>query len=575
VVAAFDRSWLRRPVRDLAGDLGIRADRVSRLKAKLLAKFEAILDRCLRRGRPPKDRAHARLGPRLAVLEALVRVAADVLAAVPIRARDVQDRMVAARDRLARDHELSHRQFAEMLGLSERTLRHWAMRPPAPPCDPERTPSEPKPKRRPDRTPRFALEENLPGLQVMGDTTNWSLFGVDLKIVALQDPGHRHRAPLERFAVDDHEDHRIILEVVRDTIGDRPGMQLLTDQGTPYLASNLIEELDRMGIEHAPQREGDGTEKATLERAFRTVKDALRPLSELTAAAARAVPSLRRGDLAKAVGHVVLATFLNVWRLGHQAARPDRTDDPVVLQGIAEQQRHRARAEDRSVRLALERIFDAYQMPGSMARFVRAHRRYRIDEILEAERRIGKYACRCRAKCCDRYLAAVLRKVAEESRVQRARRQREIRARQEDRRRTEEHRRRLKHRRDRPEDAIADALGFLRAQYRPASGELLFDGVGPGRGILAAALRTLVETSPLSACDRADIGWRRFERALEPDHRACVPAVRRLFDRVVRAILNRPKNRPRPSTSEAVSAIIRGGLPHPRPRPSPPTSLRI
>jgi len=85
-----------------------------------------------------------------------------------------------------------------------------------------------------------------------------------------------------------------IIGAVAAAAADRPGMQLITDQGTPYLAEAAKQAYDAIGVEHAPQREGSPTEKATVERGFGTIKNALAPLFEVLNRAAAAVPSLQQ-----------------------------------------------------------------------------------------------------------------------------------------------------------------------------------------------------------------------------------------------------------------------------------------
>jgi hypothetical protein len=56
---------------------------------------------------------------------------------------------------------------------------------------------------------------------------------------------------------------------------------------------------------------------------------------------------------------------------------PDRRGGP----GIAEAQRDRRRAEDRSKRPFLTEIHHAYDFPGAPARTIRAHRRHALEDI--------------------------------------------------------------------------------------------------------------------------------------------------------------------------------------------------
>src|SRR6266545_3097628 len=101
-------------------------------------------------------------------------------------------------------------------------------------------------------------------------------------------------------------------------------------------------------------------------------------------------------------------------------AHPLDRHDPDLLRTIIEEQRDRARAEDRSVRLFLEAIHAEYAMPTSCEAFVRAFRRYPLEDLRDAERRFRAHACRCQVRVCDRYFAAVVRDVHDLNRARRA-----------------------------------------------------------------------------------------------------------------------------------------------------------
>ena len=60
IVKAFDSSWLARPVSELAREVDVRPDRVSRLWRKLLKAFESLLSRASTRGRKKGERARGK-----------------------------------------------------------------------------------------------------------------------------------------------------------------------------------------------------------------------------------------------------------------------------------------------------------------------------------------------------------------------------------------------------------------------------------------------------------------------------------------------------------------------------------
>lgn len=55
--------------------------------------------------------------------------------------------------------------------------------------------------------------------------------------------------------------------------------------------------LEQLGADHGPQREGDPLGKATIERAFGTVKSIARPLLAITDKLAEAVEALRNASI--------------------------------------------------------------------------------------------------------------------------------------------------------------------------------------------------------------------------------------------------------------------------------------
>jgi len=567
IVKDYDPSWISASVKDLAGPAGVRPERVSRLKAKLLAPFRSLLEKASRRGRPKRRRKTPERGAKARA--ALLLVAAEVVGSFSLTKRRTQDFVVAARDRLKVEEGISHREFCAALGLEERTVRYWARRGAAPKEPPGPPPPPPPLPRCPGRG-RFDLEVTLPGIQAMADTSDFALFDVPLKIVALQDPGSRREKLWEAFALDDHEDHEVVVKVVAEALGDRPGTQLVTDQGTPYLAEAAQNAYDEIGISHAPQKEGDPTKKATLERSFRTVKDALAPLTELSGKLARAVPALRDAGLAKALGRLLLATFLRVYVAARDAPAGDRPADPVVLEALACAQRERAWGERQSAKLLLESVHDRYQLHGQKRKFVKAHRHHRVEDIEEAERRMGWRACRCQAKVCDRYFAAILNAVANERRPRRLKDRRQAVRRstenQEKARLQEEE----EHQREHVESWIATALGLVAAQYLPDRNRLFNEGLGLGTRQLREALDHLERAAPLGLLDRAEVGWRTWLDE-NPDPKA-VPLVREVFNQHLRQC--RENGKPLPS-SAAAHILATGPHPQQKPRPPPEADLRF
>jgi len=576
IVHAHDARWLSRPVYALVPAGGPRPERLSRLKASVLGALEAALARATRRGRPPRATATAEPSGSALRDRALLEVATGLLgdSRVPLRRRSVQARLVAAFDRLRAVHGISVRDFCAALAIPERTFRAWRARPAAPPVPP--APPAPRPPRPRDRgTGRFALDATAPGTQLGADTTDLRLFGIDLKLVASQDLGAREQRLWEAFALDEQETAGLVKSVVAEAAAGREGLQLLTDQGTPYMADAAKAAYEAIGIEHAPQTEGAPTEKATVERAFGTVKGALAPLLDLTNRLADAIPALRSPELARNVGTLLCAIFLRVYIAGRRhVGHPLAGHDPEVLRAIIAEQREKAHADMRSPRQFLERIHAEYAMPGGVEAFVRTFRQYPLEDLHDAERRFRAYACRCEAKVCDRYFAAVVRDVHEHGKARRAAEQRERRAKGQ---RRHEQRAAAEYAADlraRPELQLYEGLDVLAATWQPDTGRFLLDGQ-VGRGCLRGAVDTFHRQCGLRAPDEITSharSWTANQSALPVPLRQAVIAV------LAQVITERSPASATPTTATAfVAAILapaaRGSTDNMRPSPSP--RLRI
>jgi transposase InsO family protein len=229
------------------------------------------------------------------------------LRAIPLRGNKIRALLVGAWLRLQQgDSSITCRQFCRTLGVSERAFRRWrndtAIRPddgePVKPVKPER--NNPTPKPSPIRRGRFDFDVTLPDTQFAADTTDLNVFGIKLKLIASQDVGGRDNDLLEDVIVDDRESAAHVEQVLNQSLAGLEGAQAITDQGTPYLAEATRKPLEDIQVDHAPQREGDPLGKATIERAFGTVKTIAAPLFDLTGRLADKCPSLREPGFAKA-----------------------------------------------------------------------------------------------------------------------------------------------------------------------------------------------------------------------------------------------------------------------------------
>jgi hypothetical protein len=570
IVASFNPKWLAAPVTQLVERHKISPERLSRLKARLLSPLEALVERATRRGRPPV--------PPLPADESNVLKA--LLAVVPPEAwtylnKQRRATLVQTQERLHREYGLPAARFCQLLGIRPRTFRRWKATATVPvPLTPvPEAAAPPQPERK--NVGRFDLEVTAPGLQTVADTTRWELFGVPLSVVAAQDPGDRKAKLWESFAIEEAENAHMVVQVLTEALRDKPGAQCVVDQGTPYLATVTTEALEKLEVEHAPQKEGTPTDKATKERAFGMVKKALKPVADLTCRLAQKLPQLRRPELAKALGRLLLATYLRVYEMAPRiGGHPLHGENPETLRAIVEEQRENARAEIRSKRLTLAAIHEAYDFPGGVSKFIRAHRGHALEDIQEAERRFRTQAQEIKKKVpihnYHRYFAAVLRDVAERGRARRAnlraaklayaRQEKEL---AEDQKVAQA---RQWQSREHPDDHLEDGLGFVALHWRPTNQALLAGGRGYGTRFIRTALESMHRQDPTTVRDRAEARWKIWA-AKNVDQPAMVNAVRTVFEE-----LCLPGDAHPPSPWEVIADRME--LPNRNRSPEQPSGLR-
>lgn len=574
IVAEHDPSWLARPVAALATSVDVRPERISRLKARLRGPFAAVLAAATRRGRPTKapPSEDARRATRAVALLPIATMLLG-LSRVPIRRRALQAQLVCAYDRVHADAGVTQQELCAALSLSERTFRSWRVRPPAPPPPAPPPPPPPRPKNH-RATGRFDLNVTAPGTQLGGDTTDVRVLGLDLKLVGVQDLGAREQQLFEAFELQEQESSEVVVRVLTEALAGREGLQFVIDQGTPYMAQATKDACDASGVEHAAQKEGTPTEKATVERAWHTVKAALAPLLDLTCRLAEALPVLRRADLAKALGTIILATYLRVYAAGRRhLVHPLAGHDPDALRAIVEEQRARARAEDRSRRLFLESVHAEFAMPGSREAFVRAFRRYPLDDLKEAECRFRAYACRCQVRLCDRYFAAVVRDAHDRGNARRAIEWHTARVRAEARRARDAAAQRAADLDAHPERRLHEGLGVLADTWRRDEQRFVYDGQ-LARIWMRRAIEDFYRSDPDGAADAIEAqlrAWLAANANLSAPLCAAVRGVLSLLITEVRANLTTAYS------ASPVGGILRAAArSHPdNQRPHPLPHLRI
>jgi hypothetical protein len=300
--------------------------------------------------------------------------------------------------------------------------------------------------------------------------------------------------------VDESESAAQVADVIKSALSGREGAQVITDQGTPYMADASRRVMDELGVEHAPQKEGDPIGKATVERAFGTVKSILGPMLSITNRLVDSVPALQQAALAKPFARVCIAMILRAWQQGARAARAAlraRGDiKPEKLDELAKASRERAVARERSARLLLAHIHEIYALGRSVDAFIRVFKGYPLAVLREAERAFRAQLHRDDLQSRSAYFAAIVRRLYDEHKRARARRARDH-ADFEGQRVEMEQRRHIEAQRAAdPGKAMREALELMALQWRPAEHALLYSGEGLGLGRLRVALRRLFELHP-------------------------------------------------------------------------------
>jgi hypothetical protein len=273
------------------------------------------------------------------------------------------------------------------------------------------------------------------------------------------------------------------------------------------MAKHTVQTLDALEVEHAPQREGEPTGKATIERAFRSIKDAGASLFSLTNHLSSTHPQLREPSVAASLTHLIVDALLRAYQHGSRMARAALEQRgelcPEALERTSSRARQQAQAHDRSARLMLSEIHDLYDIGRDKKRFIDGLRRYPLPVLQQAEKELSKQVHREDIRDRASYFAALVRRCHDDYRQQQARRQREA----DERRQREEHDRAVEQQQREyataPAKMIRDALKIVASQWDSATRQLLFGGIGPGQGLLHKAFAQL--SNKLGAAAAKDI----------------------------------------------------------------------
>jgi transposase InsO family protein len=493
--------WIAIGVTEAAQAEGLNPERISRLASRVIGLWLAILDTHSRRGRPTHQPDQ---DDELGTLRALLAVATTLLAQINFRRPALRPLVVGAWLRLRTElSNLTQERFCETLALPTRTLRSWLEHHPSatePLPEPEQPPVPSGPRKRSakprkPRRPRFGFDLVIPGTQIGADTTDLSVLGVPLKLVAAQDIGGRDQNLFDAVIVDDHESSQHVIDVFTAAIAGREGMQAITDQGTPFMAKATRDALDHLGAEHAPQREGDPPGKATVERGFGILKTIAAPLFALSDRIAAVMPILRNTELAKGLGHLQIAALLRAYQAGARAARLASEQraglDESTLDRAAARARQAAHAEENSRRLLLAHLHNIYRFELPLMKFIHEYRRYPLSVLQHAERQLRSQLHRTDICSLTRYFGAIVRNEMDAYRSSKARRDRLEQQCNTSDAQAEEHSRLRRTRLADPVAWLRESISGLVSQWQPREQQLLFGGVGAALGWMQAALRMI------------------------------------------------------------------------------------
>jgi hypothetical protein len=286
------------------------------------------------------------------------------------------------------------------------------------------------------------------------------------------------------------------------------------------MAQATREALEALGAEHAPQVESTPTDKATIERAFETAKSIAGPLLALTDRLAHKLPALRNTRLAIALSTLLITALLKAYQAGAKAQRRAHEERQGLnredLLDVAKEHRERSRAEDRSRRLLLESLYDAYDIKRPKTRFVRSLRRFPLEVLQRAERAFRSQVHRDDIRDRASYFYAIVHNIHDDYRAEQARRRANRELLQRRQAYDDEHTARLQAWHESPSTWLSDALEALAAMWQPGPRTLLFGGIGFGRRQLIDAIAQLSERhGPGATHDIAKGVFRSFSAHFE------------------------------------------------------------
>jgi hypothetical protein len=317
--------------------------------------------------------------------------------------------------------------------------------------------------------------ENIPyrALALM-DTTDINCFGFDFKLIPFMEAHSRNIFAHQLCERERADEIKQVLEQGAATSGGV--MALRVDRGKPYLAQLTVNTAEHQGMEMRVAQVHQATDKALIERFFRTAKNALAEVFDCIDLRKAADDWLNRKKLAHTIGSAVISLFLRYCypyipqphvdgRTPEQRthdAQPTSVD--VIRAALDERVAHHEHAQT-----VARELQEHYGFRWSVTRWLDAARKFTAADLVEARRRFDRILLKecftCDKRCNPLYLLAILRTVAEERRVKSISIEREKQRREEQEAQLKNIEQQEQRRRDFPEEAIAKAIDLAEVAF--------------------------------------------------------------------------------------------------------------
>jgi hypothetical protein len=263
---------------------------------------------------------------------------------------------------------------------------------------------------------------NLPhrALALM-DTTDIECFGFAFDLIGFMEA---HSRDLCAHQLCDQETAERVKQVLDDGHENARGvLALRIDRGTPYMAEVTVVHTEEQGIDMRVAKAYTPTDKAILERFFRTAKEALSSIFKAIDLRKELGDTAWCREVARRLGAAIIAGYMR-WGYPYipqpcidglspreRTEQASSTSADEIRAILDERVRHHEHAQT-----VARELHHAYGFRWSVARWLNAVRRFTAEDLREASRRFDRVLLRkcfqCDTRRTPNYLLAVLRDVA-------------------------------------------------------------------------------------------------------------------------------------------------------------------